>query len=138
MKSALVADAPARPEPVTVTWAVAAAALPPGRYCTLIVQLPPGLTTAPDTQEPPVIENVAALGPLTLAIVGAAVIVSGPALAPVAVLLTVMVPVFVFVLAGVVVKLGLGAANPTVAPVTANDTPLVVPLFAVGALTVMA
>lgn len=119
--------------PVSVRVICAAdAAFPDGTYCTMTVQLLPGLTTVPDTQVPPVIEKVPA--PPVVVMVGAAVRLSGPAFAPVAVLLTVIVPVFVLVLAGVVVSTGAGPANATVAPVTWNVTALVVPT---GVVTVM-
>jgi hypothetical protein len=84
--------------------------------------LPPGLMTVPDAHEPPVIEK--APGPAVFVIVGVAFRVSGPAFAPVAVLLTVMVPVLVVVFAGEVVNAGTGALNaavPTVVvPVSAT------------------
>lgn len=132
MKLGLFWDAVAAPTSISVTWAVEVAVDVPGAYCTVIVQLPPGLTTAPDTQLPPVIEKVPV--PAVLVMVGAAVSVSGPAFAPVAVLVTVMVPLFVVVLAVAVAKEGEGPANVTVAPVTVNVTPLAVPF---GVLTVM-
>ena len=72
-----------------------------GMYCTIIVHVPPGATTVPVVQVPPVIEKVPR--PETLATMGAAVSVNEPAFAPVAMLLTVMVPVFVVVVAGIVV-----------------------------------
>jgi hypothetical protein len=97
-------------------------AVPDGTYCTVIVQLPPAAMTLPEAQVPPVIEKAPA--PLSLAIVGAAVRVSGPAVPPVAVLLTVMVPLFVVVLAVVVVKAGVGPANAAVPPRTVNVTVL--------------
>lgn len=106
--------------------------VPDGTYCTITVQLPPALTTRPDTQVPPVIEKVPA--PAVFVMVGAAVKLSGPAFDPVAVLLTVMVPLLVVVLDGVVVSTGAGPANATVAPVTRNVTALVVPS---GVATVM-
>lgn len=110
------------PDPaiVTVAFAVPVGVAPPGTYCTRIVQLLPGLTTAPLEQVPPVIENVPVPVPgfVALAIVGAAVSVRAPVAA--AELLTVMVPFFVVVLAGVVVSAGY--AKPTVAPVTLNVT----------------
>jgi hypothetical protein len=109
--------------------------VPTGRYCTVMVQLPPGWMTAPDTHVPPVIEN--SPNPAVLVIVGAAVRVSEPAVAPVAVLPTVMVPFFTVVLAVVVASAGVGPANAAVAPKTVNVTALVLP-FGVTALTFFA
>jgi len=128
---ALTCVAVVAPVSVRVICAVDAA-VPDGTYRTITVQLLPALTVAPDVQVPPVIEKVPA--PAVFVMVGAAVMWSGPAFAPVAVLLTVMVPVFVVVLAGVVVSTGAGVENATVAPVTRNDTALVVPS---GVVTVM-
>ena len=99
--------------PVIVTCAVAVAVEVPGAYCTLIVQLPPGATTEPLAQVPPVIVKVPPAGP-TLTIAGVAVRISSPA----ALLLTVMMPVFVDVLAAAVVNAGLGA--PMVTPASAS------------------
>jgi hypothetical protein len=108
--------------------AVAVAVDVPGAYCTVIVQLPPGLRTVVELQVPPaMIEKVPPAVP-TFAIDGAAVKVNGPAFAPVAVLLTVMVPVLVVVLAVVVVNAGLGPEKVTVAPVTLNATALLAPV----------
>src|SRR5580704_15117917 len=120
------------PVPAIVTCAVDVA-VPDGTYRTRIVQLDvaTGLMTKPDTQVPPVIEKVPM--PAVLVIVGAAVRVSGPAFAPVAVLVTVMVPFFVVVLAVPVVNAGVGPANAAVAPKTVNVTALEVPL---GVVTV--
>lgn len=100
----------------------------------LIVQLLPGFTTRPDTQVPPVIENVPV--PVALVIVGAAVRVSGPEAA--AALLTVRVPFFVVRSAAPVVRAGVGPANETVAPVTVNVTGIAVVPAAVpiGVVTV--
>jgi hypothetical protein len=89
----------------------------------MIVQLAPGLTTEPEAHVPPVIEKVPTAGP-TLVIDGTAVRVSGP-VALIA-LLTVMVPFFVVVVAGVVVRPGVGAEMATVAPVTWKGTVSVV------------
>lgn len=106
----------AMPVPVIVTVPVALLVLVWPVYCTLMVQLEPGLTTAPETQVPPAgIEKVPFPVPV-LAMVGFAVSVNGPV--AVAELATVMVPVFVVVLPGVVVNAGLVKA--TVAPVTVN------------------
>ena len=80
-----------------------------GAYCTITVQFAPGLRTVPDAQVPPV--TVKAPVPDARLTAGAAVKVSGPAFGPVAVLLTVTVPVFVVPLAVVVVKAGVGPAN---------------------------
>jgi hypothetical protein len=91
VKLGLVCVAAVRPVPLIVTLPVAVVVDPPGAYCTMIVQNAPGLTTAPDEQVPPVIEKVPPAVP-TLADVGFAVNVNGPAFAPVAVFLTVMVP----------------------------------------------
>ena len=126
VKLAPVIVAVAIPEPVMVTRAVAVAVgvAVAGTYCTTIVQLLPGATTTPEAQVPPVMVNVPPGAP-TLAIVGADVKVSGPVAA--AALLTVIVPVSVAVLAGVVVSTGAGAEIATVAPVTVNGSVLVVP-----------
>ncbi len=102
-----------------------------GTYCTTIVQLPPGLITEPDPQVPPVIEKTPV--PAVLTTVGAAVRVSGPVAA--AALLTVMVPVFVVVLAVPVVNAGDGAEIVTLAPVTVKLTLFVLPPVAFGVET---
>lgn len=65
--------------------------------------------------------------PDTLFTTGAAVSVIGPAFAPVAVLRSVTVPVFVVPLAGVVVKAGVGPVKAGVPPVTVNGSGLLVP-----------
>jgi hypothetical protein len=100
-----------------VTFAVAVAVLPPGAYCTLIVQdvaVGAGLITNPDTQVPPaMMENVPPAVP-TFVIAGAAVSVMGPAVAPVAELETVIVPVLVVVSGVAVVNAGVGPANTAV------------------------
>lgn len=121
MKFALVCVAVAAPESAIVTFA-AEFAVPFGTYCTMIVQLAPGLITRPEAQVPPVMEK--APRPETFAIEGAPPRVSGPAFAPVAELLTVIVPVFVLV--PPVFKAGLGALNIAVAPVTVKRTLLLV------------
>lgn len=93
----------------------------------MIVQLPPpGLTTEPEPQVPPVIEKAPLAPPAVWVIPGAADMVKAPAFKPVAVLVTVMVPVFVFELAGLVVNAGLGPVNDSVAPVT-RKAPVRVP-----------
>jgi hypothetical protein len=92
-----------------------------GVYCTAIVQLLPGLITEVGVQLPPrVIAKVPVPLPPVFAIVGAAVNVRGPAVAPVAELVTVMVPAFCFVLVGTEVNAGTGPVITTVAPVTVN------------------
>ena len=86
----------------------------------------------PDTQVPPAgIEKVPV--PVFLVIVGAAVRVSGPAVAPVAVLVTVMVPFFVVALAVVVVKVGV--VNVAVAPNTVKGSALLAPTASVVTVT---
>jgi len=125
---ALVCGEAAKPVPAIDTFAVEFA-VPTGSYCTAMVQVDPGLTTKPDTQVPPVIEKTPV--PVSRVMVGAAVSVSGPAVAPVAVLLTVMVPFLMFVFGVPVVNTGLGALIVTVAPVTSNATVLVAPPGAV-------
>src|SRR5215469_5649058 len=117
-------DAVASPVPVTVTCAVEFAVDPPGLYRTLMVQLPPGLTTKPFTQVPPVIVKVAAAGPAVLVTVGFAVNVNGPALAPcpLEVLTTLIVPFLVLV--PPVFSNGDGCEIVSVAPVTLNCTVL--------------
>ena len=72
MKLGLLRDTCESPVSVIVTLYVAFSALV-GAYCTVMVQLEPGLTTAPFTQVPPVIEKVPVPVPLTLVNVGAAV-----------------------------------------------------------------
>ena len=121
---ALVSVAAARPVPVIVTAPLAVAVLVSPAYCTMIVQLPPGLTTAPDMHVPPVMVKVPFPVPLVLATVGLAVSVSGPAEA--AALLTVIVPVFVLV--PPVFNAGVGAEKATVAPGTVKLTVLDVPV----------
>jgi hypothetical protein len=114
------------PVPVTLTLAVAVAVEAPGAYCTTIVQLAPGFTTAPETQVPPVaIEKVPPVPP-TLLTAGLAVRVRGAV--AVAAFVTVIVPVSVAVLAGVVASAGAGAEMATVAPVTVNGIVFVVPI----------
>ena len=98
--------------------AVAVVVNPFGAYWTMMVQLPPGLSTVPETHVPPVIENVDAAFPAVFTTLGAAVNVSEPVDA--AETLTVTVPVLVVVLAGVVVNAGVGPENATVAG--ANST----------------
>jgi hypothetical protein len=121
VKLALVNDpVPDAPVPVMVTFAVAVAVDVPGAYCTKIVQVFPAATAVPETQVPPVMEKVPPAVP-TLAIVGAALKVSCVPLA-----VTVIVPVLVVVLAGVVVSTGAGAE--TVAPITVKGIVLVAPM----------
>src|SRR6202043_2122399 len=89
--------------------------------------------TMPEAQVPPVIVKTPV--PTVLVMVGAAVSVNGPAVAPAAtVLVTVMVPVLAEV-TGVPVNAGVGPVNPAVAPVTMNATALVL-LPAVVTMTV--
>jgi hypothetical protein len=71
------------------TSACAVVVTPPGSYCTMIVQLAPGFRTVVGPQVPLIVNCP---GPKFLLIPGAPVIVSGPAEAPVAVLVTVTVP----------------------------------------------
>src|SRR5215469_10462747 len=96
-----------------------------GTYCTMIVQVAAGASTVPDAQVPPVTVNAPV--PATLFTAGAAVSVIGPAFAPVALFLSVTVPVFVVPLAGVVVKAGAGPVKAGVPPVTVNGSVLLVP-----------
>jgi hypothetical protein len=63
----------------------------PGTHWTLTVQLLPGLTATPEAHVPPVTDQVPL--PAWSLTVGALVSVSGPAVAPVAELLTVTVPI---------------------------------------------
>ena len=98
------------------------------------MQLPPAATTTPDAQVPPVMENAPAVVP-TGVIPGLAVNVNGPAVAPAAVLLTVIVPFFGVVSAVIVVNAGVGPAKAIVAPSTVNVTALLAP---VGVETVTA
>jgi hypothetical protein len=81
--------------------------------------------TVPKAHVPPAMIEKAPV-PLSLGIVGATVAlnVNAPAVAPVAVFLTVTNPVFVVVLAGVVVRTGFVKAS--VAPVTVKVTELLV------------
>jgi hypothetical protein len=114
-------DAVAIPDPVTVTVALAVAVVV-GTYDTLIVQLLPGLRRKPLTQVPPAgLENV----PAVLALVTVGVALNENAPVAVAALVTVIVPVFVVVLPGVVTNAGEGAVATTgpsvsVAPRTVN------------------
>ena len=78
----------------------------------MTVQLPPGRITTPLAQVPPVSVKPAGAPAFNA---GAAVNVNGPAVAPVAVLFTVTVPLFVVVLAVVVVNAGVGAVIAIVA-----------------------
>jgi hypothetical protein len=111
-----------------VTLAVAVAVLVPGAYCTTMVQELPGLITKPDTQVPPaMMEKVPPVVP-TLVMDGAVFNVMGPAPVPVAVLLTVMVPVLVVVSGVVVVSAGTGPLKATVPTRVVKPTGLVVPI----------
>jgi hypothetical protein len=124
------------PVPAIETCAVDVAVDVPGAYRTKIVQLAPGATTLPDTQVPPAgIEKVPPAVP-TLVIVGAAVSVSGPAVAPVAVLVTVMVPFLVLV--PPVFKAGVGPVNVAVAPNTVKVSGLLGETAAVVTVTLLA
>jgi hypothetical protein len=103
-----------------------------GTYRTLIVQVAPELTVAPEMQVPPGwIENVPFVVAVGL-IVGFAESVSGVAFAPDA-LVTVMVPFLVVRLAVAVVSDGEGPEKDTVTPVTWKFTPPAVPI---GVVTV--
>ena len=124
VKLVLVAVAVASPFPVTVTCAVAVAVDVPGAYCTLMVQFAPGFKTVVKVQLPPEVMEKVPPAPPTFAMVGAAVKVNAPAVAPAEVLVTVTEPVLVVVFPGVVVRVGL--ANAIVAPVTENVTGAVV------------
>src|SRR3954468_21824856 len=93
-----------------------------------MVQEPPAGITKPDTQVPPATrENVPPVVP-TFAIEGAVVRFTGPAPVPVAVLLTVMVPVLVDVSGVVVVSAGVGPLKATVPSSVVKPTGLVVPI----------
>lgn len=84
----------------------------------MIVQLAPEARTELEEQVPPVMENVP---PVVVSVaVGAAVNVNAPAVVPVAVFVTVIVPDLVLVLAGVVVSAGVGAEIVSVAPMIWN------------------
>lgn len=97
-----------------------------GVYCTVIVQLPPGLTTVPDAQLPPVIVKLPV--PAVCTTLGAAVSVSGAAFAPVAVLLTVIVPLRAPVTVPVTSDgVGVKEVGAIVVPITVNARPLLVP-----------
>jgi hypothetical protein len=107
-----------------------------GMYCTRIVQLLPGLITAPFWQVPPGwMEKVPVPVPPVRVNEGAAVSVSGPAVAPVAVLLTVTVPFFVVRPPPLMF---VGTVNETVAPTTLNATVLLVPPGLMVTVTVLA
>src|ERR1700730_706653 len=88
--------------------------------------------TVPCPHEPPVIVKIPI--PVTGVIVGAVVNVSAPAFAPVALLVTVMVPFFMF-RRGPLVRSG--PLNDAVPPCTVKVTLLVTPLFPFGVLTLM-
>src|SRR6266566_8745729 len=103
--------------------AVEVVVVPPGLYCTTIVQLAPGLMLEPDAHVPPVIEKTPAAGPAVLTTAGAAVRTSAPLAA--AALLTVMVPVLMLV--PPVLSAGEGAEMVGVAPVMVNVAALLVP-----------
>lgn len=133
MKFVVVWFGVATPVSVTVTLAVAVAVLVPGAYCTTIVHALPGAITKPDTQVPPVMEKVPPVVP-SLVIEGAVVRVMKPADVPVAVLLTVIVPVLVVVSGVVVVSAGVGPLNATVPSNVVKATGLVV-LFGVTTCT---
>jgi hypothetical protein len=139
LKFAEVTEPVAAPVPVIVTAPVALVVglVPPGVYVTTIVQLPPAASTVLDEQEPPfAMVNAPVPVPPVLATVGAAVNVNGPAVAPVAVLLTVIVPVFVEVPPPL--SSGFGALNAMVAPVTVNVGAPAVGVVPIGVVTVTA
>lgn len=107
------------PVSVSVMYALAPNALPPGAYCTTIVQVLPAVITKPLTQVPPVIENAPAAGPDALVTVGVALSVMDVA----RLFVTVTVPLWVLVLAGVDDNAGLGLLNVTdVGAFTVNGT----------------
>jgi hypothetical protein len=141
LKFPLFCEAVAKPLPVTVTCAVEVV-VPLGTYRTAMVQVLPvvGVSTVVEVQVPPVIEKVP--GPTVLVIVGLAEKLNEPAFAPVAVLVTVMVPFFVVVFGATVVNSGLGAENVRVASlvvvgdVTVKFTEPLVP-FGVVTVTVL-
>jgi hypothetical protein len=99
---------------VSVTCPVAVVTLPPPEYCTPIVQLAPAATAKPDTHRVPdpgaTIVKFLVAGPVSFVTVGleASVIVA-PLL-----LVTVIVPEWAVVLAGVVKREGAGPENPNV------------------------
>jgi hypothetical protein len=93
----------------------------------------PTLSTVVLVQVPPVTVNVPFPLPLILATVGEALNANGAALAPVAVLVTVIVPVFVPV--PPVFSAGLGVLKVTVAPVTLKGTVCVEVPFGVVTVT---
>jgi hypothetical protein len=96
---------------VRVTLAVDAVVFA-GVYLTAMVQVPPAAAiTIPDAQLPPAIENLLAVVPTVLVMVGAAVSVS----APVPVLVTVIAPFFTVMSAGLDVSAGDGAEKVTAA-----------------------
>ena len=102
---------------ITVSVAVAVF-VPDCVYVTMIVQVPAGARTVVAVQVPPVIANVPVPVPPLVPSVGAPVNVIGPAVVPVAELLTVMVPVWGVVAAGVGFIAGLGAENAALPSVT--------------------
>ena len=122
----------AAPVSVIVTVPVAVPMVPVafGTYCTLIVHVPPpAATTVPFKQVVPVvrIEKLPVLpaAPAVLATVGAAVNVSGP----VPLLVTVIIPLFVLLVAGVETRGRVGPEKPTTAlavppPVSVTGEPV--------------
>src|SRR3984893_2400912 len=88
--------------------------------------------TVPCPHEPPVIVKIAI--PVTGVVVGAVVDVRAPAFAPVALLVTVMVPFFMF-RRGPLVRSG--PLNDAIPPSTVKVTLLVTPLIPFGVLTLM-
>jgi len=137
VKLAPVAVAAASPFPVTVTCAVAVAVDVPGAYCTLMVQFVPGFKTVVAVQVPPAIMEKAPPAVPTFPMVDAAVKVNAPAVAPVAVLVTVTKPLCVVVVP--VSNDGDGALMVAVAPLTVKVTAGVVcPPPAMARVTVLA
>src|SRR5579863_4252828 len=92
----------------------------------MMVQLPPGAISVPAVHVPPVMEKVPPAVP-TLVTTGVSVKISDPV--AVTALVTVNVPAFVAVVAGVVTKgEGVGATIAAVAPVTVNGSVFEVPI----------
>lgn len=120
--------------PVTLTFAVAVAVDVPGAYCTLIVQLPPVARTVVAVQVPPAMMEKVPPAPPTFVTVGAPPKANGPD--AIVELVTVTMPVFVVVLAVVVVNAGAGPVNASGPAVTTNCEAAVQALVPTGVVMV--
>lgn len=120
--------------PVTLTFAVAVAVDVPGAYCTLTVHEPPGAKVVVAVQVPPAMTEKVPPAPPTFVIVGAPPKANGPD--AIVELVIVTKPVFVVVLAVVVVNAGAGPLNASGPAVTTKFELAVQALVATGVVMV--